>query len=178
MAYAFVPARYNYGKRKGPALALVVHMAEGGNTVNYLKNNPPRGVSVHFVLERSGRIVQMLPLSKASGSIDPGRLRTTNDRPYSGYNAEIVQHGFSAVKSILGAWSRDPNSAIISIEVEGFARNGPNEKQREALVRWSRDMRKKLPTLRGVLGHRDFANYKACPGKFIPWENMAFEGHG
>lgn len=186
--YPFVQAAYRYGPRKAPVLALLVHMAEGGGTVGYLSRQPARGVSVHFVCERSGRIVQMVDLEEVTGSLNPRLIRISDDPPFVGYNGEEIIYGATAAQAVLGDWWwRNPNPAVISIEVEGWARDhrlrtgtiipaGPNLAQRRALVLWSRDMRARFPTLRGNLAHRDFAAYKACPGKFIPWSNMG--GHG
>ena len=168
LTYPFVAAYHAYGARKGPALALAIHMAEGGGTVGYLSRDAARGVSVHFVIERTGRIVQMLDLAAASGSIDPTRIRTTDDA--DGF------YGVSHAKRVLGDWWRDPNSAVISVEIEGYASIGPNAIQQDALADWAVDMRQKVPTLRGALGHRDFASYKACPGRRIDWTRIG--GHG
>lgn len=173
MAYPFVAAAFDYGERHGPALAFVVHMAEGGGTVGYLATSPARGVSVHFVIQYTGRIVQMLGLDRVSGSVNPRDLRTTTDAPFTGYNGEQVRYGAASRKLVLGAWDANPNHAIITVEVEGFATRGPNVKQRVALVELYRYLVGELPTLRGILGHRDFTTRKACPGKFIPWRNMA-----
>jgi N-acetyl-anhydromuramyl-L-alanine amidase AmpD len=172
--YPFVQARFDiYGERTAPALAFVVHMAGGGGTVGYLARNPMRKVSVHFVVEYSGRIVQMLHLDRISGSINPADLRNTNDPPYTGYNGEVIHMGAAARRAVLGEWSWNPNQAVITCEVEGFAAVGPNKLQREALLRLSRDLADKLPTIRGLLGHRDFTSRKACPGKHINWASMA-----
>jgi len=173
-SFPFVASFYRLGQRQAPALAFVVHMAEGGGTVGYLSRANTNHVSVHFVIERSGRTVQMLPLGEISGSINPGKLRADNDPPFTGYNDERVTYGRGPRLQVLGVtWDRNPNHAIITVEVEGFARNGPNADQRVALVKLYRYLVTKLPTIRGVLGHRDFQNYKACPGKLILWRNMS-----
>ncbi len=184
-AYPFVAARYDYGPGLVPR-AILVHMAEGGNTAGYLSRSPARGVSVHFVVDVGGRIIQMLPLDHISGSVNPGLLRGVvnrlrrawrpDDPPFTGYNGERIVYGATAARAVLGDLWRDPNRACVSIEVEGFATSGPNVAQRKALVLLSRDLRERLPTLRGNLGHRDLAAYKACPGRAIPWANMG--GHG
>jgi N-acetyl-anhydromuramyl-L-alanine amidase AmpD len=172
--YPFIQAAFDgYGRRIAPALALVVHMAEGGGTVGYLSRDPKRGVSVHFVIEYSGRIVQMMRLDRISGSINPTTLRVNDDVPFVGYNGEIVRYGAVVRKMVLGKWDSNPNQAVITLEIEGYARRGPNIKQRVALRHLTIDVLDREPTIKGVLGHRDFQNVKACPGRFIPWANMA-----
>lgn len=166
MSYPFVQAHDDYGVRRGPVMAFVVHMAEGGGTVGFLSRAQPRGVSVHYVIEYSGRIVQMLLESHASGSIDPTKIRTTEGpAPY----------GATVRRRVMGAWDHDPNAAVISLEIEGFASDGPNPQQNAALVHLVTDVRSRYPAM-GLLGHRDFADYKACPGAHIPW--AALGGHG
>jgi hypothetical protein len=167
MVYPFVEAANDYGPREGPVLALVVHMAEGGNTVAYLAGSPARGVSVHFVIEYSGRIVRMLHDDHASGSINPDELRTTNDLD--------GLYGITAAVEVMGGWARDPNAACLSVEIEGLAAVGPNSDQAIALEALVRDLRATYPAI-GLLGHRDFQDYKACPGHRIPWALIG--GHG
>jgi len=173
VTYPFVQARYDFGLRRAPALAFVVHMAEGGGTVGYLARDPARKVSVHFVIEYSGRIVQMLGLDRISGSINPNDLRTTTDAPFVGYNGQAVRYGAAPRRVVLGDWDSNPNHAVITVEVEGTALAGPNARQRVALVELYRDLVHLLRTIRGILGHRDFTSRKACPGKGIPWANMS-----
>lgn len=181
MAYQYVPARFDvYGPRAAPARALVVHMAEGGGTVGYLSRTPQPGtpqalrrVSVHYVIEYNGEVVQMLRLDRISGSINPRILRSSNDAPFIGYNGESIIFGISARKLVLGAYDRDPNRAIITVEVEGYAHRGPNKAQRISLVNLYRRVTSELPSIRGLLGHRDFTTVKMCPGRLIPWANMA-----
>jgi hypothetical protein len=167
MTYPFVKAYAQYGRRKGPVKAFVVHMAEGGNTVAYLAKANPRNVSVHYVIERTGRIVQMVPESDASGSINPNDLRLTDDS--DGF------YGVTAAKAVMGEWWRDPNAAAITLEIEGFAAYGPNAAQSASLRVLVDDVRSRFPSM-GLLGHRDFTSRKACPGKLIHWDELG--GHG
>jgi hypothetical protein len=149
-------------------------MAEGGGTVGYLAKRNPNGVSVHYVVEYGGRVVRMLDESHINGSINPRDIRTTDDPPYT-YLGDTVVYGDSAARAALGIWWDDPNRATIGIEVEGFAKDGPNAKQTNSLVALVRDIRTRHPRA-GLLGHRDFADYKACPGKRVNW--AALGGHG
>lgn len=166
MTYLFVPAYYQLGRRKGPVKAFVVHMAEGGGTVSYLAKPNPNRVSVHYVVERGGRVVQMLEEADASGSINPRDIRTTDGPP---------PYGATTAKAVMGEWWKNPNAAVISCEVEGFAASGPSAIQHAALKNLVDDVRSRFPDM-GMLGHRDFADYKACPGRFIHWS--ALGGHG
>jgi hypothetical protein len=166
VTYPFVAAANDYGPRKGPVLAFVIHMAEGGGTVGFLSRPNQRGVSVHYVIEYSGRIVQMLHETRASGSLNPNDLRTTDGPP---------PFGASVGKATLGSWWKDPNSAVLSVEIEGFASVGPSDEQKVALRHLVDDIRTRFPDI-GLLGHRDFQDYKACPGGYIPWDDIG--GHG
>ncbi len=157
MTYPYVQSYYHsLGARKGGTLGLMYHMAEGGGTVSYLdaNGNPPnRGVSVHAVCEYSGRVVQMLPWGDASGSLNPA------DR-----SGDDAYYGHSHLVDVLGTWWKDPNSAVLSMEIEGFAKDGPNAAQVAGASAWGLDMRARFPSLRGALGHTDQTDTKGCPG--------------
>jgi len=171
--YPFVAAWYdNYGPRKGPTLGLMYHMAEGGGTVGYLDKigtAPARGVSVHAVCEYSGRVVQMLKWGDASGSLNPADRST--DKAYFSH---------STLVDVLGDWWLDPNSAVISMEIEGVAVDGPNAKQVAAAIAWGLDMRVRWPDIRGALGHADQTDTKRCPGATPPMRAIfaGVGGHG
>jgi hypothetical protein len=166
MGYPFVQAYYDHGPRTAPVRAFVIHMAEGGGTVGYLSRANPNRVSVHYVIERGGRIVQMLKETHAGGHVNPRLLRTTEGPdPY----------GATVRREVMGAWDRDPNQATIAVEIEGFASTGPDAMQTMSLRELVADVRTRYPTM-GLLGHRDYQDYKACPGSRIPW--TALGGHG
>jgi len=172
MSYPFVASAVQAGTARGPRLALVVHMAEGGGTVGYLSRPNPNSVSVHFVVERTGRIVQMLRLDQMHTSIRASDIRTTNDA--DGF------FGKTARQAVMGAWGTiattlGPNHASIACEVEGYALAGPTTVQMNALATLYADLVTKYPGIRS-LGHRDFADYKACPGRKIDWTRIG--GHG
>lgn len=156
MSYPFVQAAFDYGPRPYPTLGLMLHMAEGGGTVGYLddKGAPPeRGVSVHAVCEYSGRVVQMLDWTHASGSLNP------DDR-----SVDTGYYGHSALVAVLGDRWTDPNKVVLSMEIEGHAADGPNNAQIAAAVGWGLDMKRLFPSLRGALGHTDQTDTKPCPG--------------
>lgn len=179
MAYPFVASYVQVATARGGRKAVVWHMAEGGGTVGYLSRDNPNGVSVHYVIEYTGRIVQMLRETQMHTSIRTSAIRTTDDAPYDWRGTAII-YGATAARSVMGDWadvrrSLGPNHASIGVEVEGFSRNGPNDKQKDAMARLWADLRARHPGIRS-LGHRDFQSYKACPGKLIPWEEVG--GHG
>lgn len=168
MTYPFVPAKWDYGPRAGPALGLMYHMAEGGGTVHYLSKTGGvlRGVSVHAVCELSGRVVQMLPWSHISGSLNPADR--SSDKLYFGH-----QH----LVDVLGPKWTDPNTVVLSMEIEGFANLGPNHAQVDAAVAWGEDMKSLFSSLRGALGHADQTDTKRCPGTTLAMR-LIFEGVG
>jgi N-acetyl-anhydromuramyl-L-alanine amidase AmpD len=175
MSYRYVQARYDsYGNRTATK-ALVVHMTEGSGTeadVDYLANNPLRGVSVHFVILKTGEIVQMLGWGRIAGSINPNELRTTDDPPYTSPDGARVVYGATLRDAIMGSWI---NGGLLAVEVGGKAVDGPNQAQSEALVRLVTDVRTRYPGL-PVLGHRDFTSTKGCPGHKVLWASLG--GHG
>lgn len=172
MSYPFVAAPDHWARGGAPIRAIVIHMAEGGGTVSWLTR--PDGNSSHYVVEYSGRVVQMVREDRAAGSINPTLIREDDDPPYD-FGGVTVRYGATAARKALGAWSQDPNAAVIAIETEGFAKSGPNIDQRRALSRLVDDIRGRHGPLH-ALGHRDFQRYKACPGHLIPW--VDYGGHG
>ena len=112
-AYAFVPSAVDLGRARGPRRAFIVHMAEGGNTVGYLSRPNPNGVSVHFVVKRTGSVVRMLDLDRMHSSIKSSAIRTTDDA--DGF------YGVTAARAVMGEWadvrrSLGPNHASIAVE--------------------------------------------------------------
>ena len=178
MTYPFVQSYTDLGVAKGPRLAITWHMAEGGGTVGYLAKPNPNGVSVHFVIEYTGRIVQMLKLTHMQSSIRTSDIRTTND---AAYGNPPVMYGRAAALAVMGKWADishgtlGPNHASIGVECEGFAAAGLNEKQAASAGLLFADMTLQFPGIRS-LGHRDFQDYKPCPGKHFPWDQV--DGHG
>jgi N-acetylmuramoyl-L-alanine amidase len=171
MKYKFVAAP-DHWPRTTKIRAIVIHMAEGGGTVPWLTH--PDGNSSHYVVEYSGCVVQMVDEKRAAGSINPKLVRPDDDKPYVFLN-ESVSYGATAAKAALGGSWKNPNAAVIAIEIEGFAKDGPNDKQRAALGDLVADIRSRHGHL-PALGHRDFQSYKQCPGHRIAWAD--FGGHG
>ena len=177
MAFDFEQAFHDLGPRQGPVRGFTIHMAEGGGTVGFLSRENRDGVSVHYVIERSGRTVQMLLESHMHSSIrirnkdGSSAIRRTNDpNGFFGRSAAVAALGVGAdTEKSLG-----PNHATLAVEIEGFATAGPNDAQDDALVALVTDLRTRHPAIK-LLGHRDFTATKLCPGPFIPWARLG--GH-
>lgn len=172
VADSYAQAWYDYGAFRNPVLGFGIHMAEGGGTVGYLDRNgdpPPRGVSVHFVIPYDGSIVQMLDVAHACGGLNPDD-RSTNKAYY----------GHDILVAVLGTFWTNPNAASIQIEIEGFAKDGPNAKQVAAVIRLVPELRKVHSTLRGAFGHADQTDTKGCPGTTTAMRDLfaAIGGHG
>ena len=174
------PAAKDYGSRnRWPTLAVVWHMAEGRNVARYLSRDPLRGVAVHYTVEqaterwRDGEVVRCLPEDRISGSINPRTIRRGDDP--GGY------YGASHAESAFGTYwpETSPNCLVISVEVAGRAAEGPTEAQVRSMVALWDELKSRYP--RAVpLGHRDFQDVKACPGR-TPAMKAAFAamgGHG
>ena len=188
LAAKFVASPANWSRSGAGIRAVAGHMAEGGGTVTWLSHQT--GNSSHYVVEFSGRIVQMVAESRAAGSLNPKLTRTDDDPPFT-FEGEQVTYGRTALRKALGADGvSDPNRFVIAIETEGFAKKltasqvanfpkanpagGPNDAQRAALAALVNDIRRRHGAM-PVVGHRDQQSYKACPGHRFPWQE--FGGH-
>ena len=170
MAYPFVPAKHYTRGAMTEARGILWHMAEGYGTVGYF-TRVLRDVSSHYVIERTGRIVQMVRHTDASHSAHWQFDSDASDASSCGglYDPDVAI-------SVLGDGWRDLNRYAIAVEVEGYRADGPNAAQRSSIVELAYVLRMQLPTLRGNLGHRDVQDYKGCPGCKFPWSTIA--GHG
>jgi hypothetical protein len=167
MTYPFVQAKWYTPGAITEYRALVVHMAEGGGTVGYF-TRVLRDVSASHVIEYSGRIVQMVKDGDAS------HCQHTSPEPYTSENYGI--YSSLTGRAVLGAdgWA-NVNRYVFAVEIEGFRATGPNDAQKAALKSLVADLRKRFPSIRGLLGHRDVQD-KSCPGALIPWAEIG--GHG
>jgi len=172
VADRYVQAKHDdWGFRRGPVLGFVLHMAEGYNVWRYLAyGNVLRNVSVHFTIERDGEIVQMLGLDRISGSINPNTIRKDDDA--NGH------YGYSHNKAVMDGWWYNPNHAVITVEVAGYAKDGPNDAQVDSIERLFAYLSDRYPDMK-PLGHRDFQNVKPCPGQVF-WYKVYHRigGHG
>ena len=184
LPYRFRAAAHDYGQRRVPVEGIVFHMAEGCNVTGYLAgDNVLRGVSATFTIEADGEVVQMLPLDHVSGSLNPRDVRTTNDpdgfwgRRWTKYYSPDILTGLA-------------NHRTISVEMAGRASSpwacdgtsypaGINPAQVAAAIELVKALRKRYKRPLGVNGHRDFADYKACPGKSKGIKELLLAtGHG
>ncbi|HEU4571537.1 MAG TPA: N-acetylmuramoyl-L-alanine amidase [Candidatus Limnocylindrales bacterium] len=177
MTYPFVQAKWFSAGKREEVRALAFHFAEGGGTVGYFENptrgNPPKPVDVSatFVIEYSGRIVQMV------------RDDDVDHCQHISYGTWSYPGGLSRSRgvAVLGADVMNQTDAtrvnryVQAIELEGFRAKGPNPAQEAALIALVAERRARFPELRGLLGHGDIQN-KACPGALIPWDKLG--GHG
>ena len=133
MSFPYVAAAVQRGTARGPRKAVVWHMAEGGGTVGFLSRPNKNGVSVHFVIEYSGRIVRMRPRSEMHTSIRTSDIRTSDDP--DGF------FGRTAARAVMGSWADirttlGPNHASIE------ENSGANTPSRAIMSVWSdRDIR-------------------------------------
>lgn len=173
LPYRYVHATHDFGKSPVPKQGVVLHMAEGERVVEYLAGgNVLRNVSANFAITMDGEVVQMLPLDAVSGSLNPRDVRRTNDRDgfwgrrYTRFYPDTVLTGKA-------------NQLTISIECAGFAATGPNRAQQDGIVELVQRLRKRYRRPIGFGGHRDFADYKMCPGKSTGIRNVLDAlGHG
>src|SRR5258705_8072560 len=135
MAPKFVKSQIDAGGAKGPRLGLMYHMAEGGNTVEFLslpitKKRNPRKNSVHGVIDTKGVFTQMLDYSHMHTSLNP-RVKSTDKKFFGISHLKSVLADFAIVDphSKKPGGKLGPNHASLAVEIEGFAKNGPNPAQ-------------------------------------------------
>lgn len=173
LPYRYVQATHDFGRSPVPKQGIVFHMAEGNRVVEYLSGaGVLRNVSATFAITIEGEVVQMLPLAHTSGSLNPRDVRRSTDKD-----------GFWGRR-----WTRfyDPdiltgkaNQRTISIECAGFASAGPNRDQVRATIDLVRTLREHFKRPLGFGGHRDFADYKLCPGRSAGIKDiLEAVGHG
>lgn len=171
MAYPFVRARHYTAGARVEIRGTLWHMAEGYGTVGYL-SRAERNVSADFVVDRFGKVTQMVRWSDASHSAHVAFDDDTND---AGDCGGLYDDRYA--RAVLGSPLPDINRYVVSIEVEGYRANGPNAVQVPAMVALSAHIRAHAGSdWRGNIGHRDVQDYKACPGCKFPWD--AIGGHG
>lgn len=132
---------------------IVWHFAEGGGTDYWLtrEDGAQGDNSCHIVVKYDGSIRQIVEFDDASWS-----LHWNMSGNYTDFGI------FKPVRTreIIGS---DPNRHIIAIEVEGFWKNGPLTTQRNTILRLAKYLEEQFPEAIHM-GHRDFQDYKACPG--------------
>jgi hypothetical protein len=170
MTYPFLRAKYYTVGGIVQVRAFLWHMAEGYGTASWL-THPSNNNSAHFVIEKTGRIVQMVKLTDAAHSAHVAY--DADDRDASdcgGLYSDVM------ARRVLGTGWLDVNAYVIAIEVEGYRAQGPNYAQKIAIRELYRFLRGYFPKVRGNLGHRDVQDYKSCPGCLFPWASI--DGHG
>lgn len=146
--------------------AITWHFAQGGGTDTWLtrQDGAQGNNSCHIVLKYSGAIRQIVEFDDSSWSLHISYDSDTNDAPDYGI------FGLRHVKDALGDGWADPNRYIIAIEIEGFYQDGPNGAQKATMLRLAQFLEGEFP--KAVhLGHRDFQDYKPCPGP-TPFKNL------
>lgn len=139
--------------------AAVWHFAQGGGTDTWLLH-PTNDNSSHIVLKYDASIRQMVSLHDASHSLHIDR---PDGPPGPGDDGLF---SLDSVQRVLGTGWANPNTQIVTIEIEGYAANGPSAEQRTTIQLLARYLESLFPNLKH-LGHRDFQDYKPCPGPYI-----------
>jgi len=173
LGYRYVQATHDFGASGVRKEGVVFHMAEGDRVVEYLSgDNVVRNVSATFAITTEGEVVQMLPLDHTSGSLNPRDVRTSTDpdgfwgrRWTRFYDADIL--------------TGRANQRTISIECAGRGVDGPNARQVAGVIELVEKLRARYARPIGFGGHRDFADYKLCPGRSAGVKALIAElGHG
>jgi len=150
----------NFSSRQGSKIiAIVDHVTAGvfNGAVSWL-SNPTSKASAHYVISRTGEIVQLV--ADDNSAWHAGGINKPNWPLYDGVN---------------------PNRYTIGIEHEGYREQGGNgdltEEQYQATLWLHRQMIAKhgIPVDRDhIIGHYriDSVNRPNCPGPAFPWDRL------
>ena len=150
----------NFSSRQGiKIIAIVDHITAGSfsGAVSWL-SNPASKASAHYVISRSGEIVQLV--ADENSAWHAGGINKPNWPLYDGVN---------------------PNRYTIGIEHEGYKDQGGNgdltEEQYQATLWLHRQLvaRHGIPVERDhIIGHYriDSVNRPNCPGPAFPWDRL------
>lgn len=98
--------------------------------------------------------------------------------PSIGYHTVIYQDGTRYIVNPLDSYTYHNgfnNKVAIGVCLVGnFDVNKPNQVQLDSLVSYVKELKKdkKLSSLRRLIGHKEYANTTACPGRYFPTENI------
>lgn len=146
----FLTVNYQKG-RKGafPPDCIVIHVTEGGAaSVRAWFKNPAAQVSSHYMVTRSGEIVQFV-----------------REEDTAWCNGRVNKPTAQVVKDRVGS---NPNWWTISIEHEGTGRHDLTDAQRASSLWLMRDIQKRYHRItfdrQHILAHREIFSLKTCPG--------------
>ena len=154
----------DYGPRLGTE-GWNIHMAEGGDgTANWLARrtgesttawrNRVKGVSASFVIQSTGKRIQMVPWSNTAGNLNPNDRSSDNKGFY----------GRRYLLEVLPTHWTNPNAYTLSVEFCGFRANGITDDQLASFLELNEEARNRYPNMRGAFGHADQTDTKGCPG--------------
>ena len=180
----------NHGSRRGQAItAIIYHFTAGPSlegTVRWFQNRAS-GVSAHYVIGKDGRTVQMVPLDRAAWHAGRSALA---GRP--GVNAfsvgiEIVNWGrLSQRGGRFYTWNGRLYSGPRPVMARGGYWEPFTEAQYQSLLRLTRYLLSRFPTITHITGHEDIAlpaGRKNDPGGAFNWDRIraglspVFRGH-
>jgi len=189
------PSPYHSSRQGHPIRALIYHFTAGprlDGTVRYFKRND-RKVSSHYVIGKDGTIVQMVPLSRSAHHAGKGRLEGCGGSVNRcSIGIEIVNWGQLQRRN--GVFYNHLNRRYVGpTPVQGPDPLGRmrwwqpfTEAQYQALVRLSRYLVSRYPTIQTITGHEDVAiplGRKNDPGGGFDWPRIrsalrgTFGGH-
>ena len=142
----------NFDERR--PVMVVIHYTSNEDAVHSLNTltSPERRVSAHYLIERTGKLIQLVPEQKRAW------------------------HAGQSYWAGVG----DVNSASIGIELDNNGQESYTEPQIETLLALLQDLRVRYRIASSnFVGHSDVApGRKIDPGPYFPWEKLADYGFG
>lgn len=133
---------------------IVIHYTAGTkdtaeNCGVYFANSNTRAAGAHFFVDRNGDVVKSIPMNLTAYSVGASAR-------YSDY----LKTGGAKY------WKKCTNKNSVSIELCAIAEKWPSAKQREAMVKLIKYIRKWCPNAKTVIRHFDVTG-KYCPATMM-----------
>ena len=184
LKFEFIASPNFWPGRKVPCTVLVYHYTAGGpieSCVKYFQQKD--GTSAHFVIERDGKIVQMVKLTDRAWHAGESIWKGVKGVNNFSIGVEICNWGLLKKKgNDYFCWPKDYSQKFTGIEPfkdskGDFWENYP-EAQIKSLINVSKFILEKFPTitLDNIIGHENIApGRKKDPGSAFLWEVVKSE---
>jgi N-acetylmuramoyl-L-alanine amidase len=170
----------HFGEREGPVDALVLHYTVTGSVGETVKlfRKVDQGTSIHYIIGKGGKIVQMVDLDKKAWHAGPSMFHGKRDANDFSIGVEIVNWGLLKEEGgLFFVWPgtyQTPYQGPPPVNVDGGWWEPFTEMQYRVLAALITEIRAHYPAITSerIVGHADIAlprGRKIDPGSAFDW---------